>query len=72
MLERIGKQLAKAESTVQRPATGMVLILVFAWAFSGWMVTQSVTDQLYAADELRLAAKDSNVIVYVYGRTNTR
>jgi hypothetical protein len=50
----------------------MALFLVFVWAFSGWLVTQNLADQLDVANELKLASKDSNVVVYAYGRTNTR
>ena len=72
MLEQIGKQLAKAEYKVNSPAPRMVLLLVFAWAFSGWIVTQNVTDQLYATNNINIASEYSSPIVYAYGPTNTR
>lgn len=70
MLEQIGKQLAKAEYKVYSPAPRMVLLLIFAWAFSGWLVTQNIVSQLDSANDIRLASKTSSSMVYAYEQTN--
>lgn len=62
MLEQIGQQLAAADDKTTATGSHVVLLLAFAWIFSGWLLTQNLSHQFMATPVM--AEADSQFIVY--------